>query len=149
MKLMLDTNVLFDVFCEREGFYADAARLLAVKIFGDGTLWACANSFTDIYYVATRQGMDGTALQSAFANCTQHLNICSLGQEEIVNASARKWSDFEDCLIDECASKVGADFIITRDANGFESASAPALSPTKFFEMLESEYGVVYADIDI
>lgn len=146
---MLDTNVLFDIFCEREGFYADAARLLAVSVLGDGTLWACANSFSDIYYVATRQGIDGIALQNAFADCAQHLNICSLGQEEVMGASTRKWSDFEDCLIDECAKKVGVDFIITRDAKGFQDASVPALSPMQFFDMLESEYGVEYAEVDI
>lgn len=148
MKLMLDTNVMIDLFCEREGFYEDAKKLLAMSVLGDGTLWACANSFTDIYYVATRQGVDGSALQEAFIESAEDIEVCSLDKGDILNASARKWNDFEDCLVEECANKIGADVIVTRDCRGFEQATVPAMSPAQLFDFLEREYGVVYDEVD-
>ena len=51
MKLLIDTNVLLDVFLCREQFVADAKKLFIMKQFRDAELWIAAQSYTDLYYV--------------------------------------------------------------------------------------------------
>ena len=44
------------------------------------------------------------------------------------------FSDFEDCLQDECAKQVFADYIITRNTDDFLTSEIPAISPADFLE---------------
>lgn len=46
-------------------------------------------------------------------------------------------ADFEDCLQDECATSVCADYIITRNIKDFEQAQVKAILPEKFLELLK------------
>ena len=55
---------------------------------------------------------------------------------------------FSDCLVSLAAEKVGADFLVTRDARGFERSRVPALSPQELFDYLERERGITYDTMD-
>ena len=48
-----------------------------------------------------------------------------------------EFSDFEDCLQDECAKGIGADYIITRNVKDFEQSKVPAITPEQFLEIVE------------
>ena len=87
-------------------------------------------------------------VQDAFVNSASFLRICPVDQDDVLAAASRKWPDFEDCLISEGAQKVRADYLITRDKNGFARSDVEAMSPNSFFSMLESDYGIVYEEID-
>ena len=54
MKLLIDTNVLLDVFLCREQFVADAKKLFIMKQFKDAELWIAAQSYADLYYVGAK-----------------------------------------------------------------------------------------------
>ncbi len=149
MRLLLDTNILIDFFNEREGFYEDALRLLMSGYHGDNELWASASSFTDIFYILTRSGIDRDQLQDAFINSLDYLRICPIDQDDIMHAAQRHWHDFEDRLIAEAAEKVRADLIITRDKGGFADSSIPAISPAALFDHLEKVHGITYELIDL
>lgn len=144
MKLFLDTNVLIDLFGHRDGFYDDALKLVGSHILGDTTLWSSAKSFTDIFYVLMRCDVDPSALQKAFIASLEFLNVCALDQDDIADAAAQDWPDFEDCLIAISAAKVEADVIITRDEAGFARASIPTYTPDGFFRYLQEAHGISY-----
>ena len=48
------------------------------------------------------------------------------------------FSDFEDCLQDECAKEVSADYIVTRNIGDFQSAKVKAITPQDLLEMIGS-----------
>lgn len=48
------------------------------------------------------------------------------------------FSDFEDCLQEECAVAVSADYIVTRNPKDFVSSRVPAILPNDFLKKLES-----------
>lgn len=144
MKLFLDTNVLVDLYGQRNGFYDDALKLVGSSILGDTTLWASAKSFTDVFYVLTKCQGDPSSLQNAFLTSLDFLSVCAIDQDDIANAASQGWSDFEDCLIALCAAKVEAEYIITRDQTGFASSPIPALSPSEFFQHLQETYSITY-----
>lgn len=45
----------------------------------------------------------------------------------------------KDCLQDECAKGIGADYIITRNIKDFEQSKVPAITPEQFLEIMEKE----------
>ncbi|MCL1809940.1 MAG: PIN domain-containing protein, partial [Clostridiales bacterium] len=76
--------------------------------------YMCANSLTDIYYVVKKvQGAEKT--KETIANLITAMNILPLTDSDCKQALALPMNDFEDAIIAVCASKVNADFIVTRD----------------------------------
>ena len=47
------------------------------------------------------------------------------------------FSDFEDCLQEECAVAISADYIITRNAKDFALSRVPAILPDEFLKKYE------------
>ena len=76
MRVLLDTNVLFDITA-RQSEYPESALLLVPNYFGDAELWVSAKSYTDIFYVLDKH-MDSGAIQDAFLAGFDHLQVCSV-----------------------------------------------------------------------
>lgn len=146
MKVLIDTNILIDYFAQRNDFYDDTLKLKAAAVFGDIDIWATSNSLTDVFYIL-RKSHGSSIIQEMFLNAKELLNICSVTSEDIFATAEKKWPDFEDCLMYRCAEKIKADYLLTRDREGFFGANTPCLSPSEFFVMLEKEVGISYQDI--
>lgn len=146
MRVLLDTNVLIDFFGKRAPFYQDAVKLKAAALFGDIEIWATANSFTDVFYILHKTH-DSHAIQDMFIASKEILNICSVTSEVILSTAEKKWPDFEDCLIDTCAKNIRADYVLTRDKEGFSFSHTPISSPKEFFLEFEETTGISYAEL--
>lgn len=143
MRALIDTNVLLDYFGRRMPFFSAWKKLSAMEAFGDIELWAAPQSFADVFYIL-RKVIDPADLQHAFSESLSFLNVCHVDEAVTAEAFRRPWPDYEDCLIALCAESIGADYLITRDEDGFRKSKVPVFSPDSFFAMLESEHGVVY-----
>lgn len=148
MRLLLDTNVLIDLYTQRPPDGDIAQKLLVMREFGDAELWVSAKSCTDVFYVLSKT-FQSEFIQNAFDESYQWLEICSIDAADIHLASSRKWDDFEGCLIDICAEKVKADYVLTRDESGFMNAHVQVISPHAFFDMMQEDHGLVYDIIDM
>ncbi len=147
MRAFLDTNVLIDLLTERPPEGVEAVKLLAMQELGDVELWASAKSFTDMFYVMRKEN-PSEVVQQAFIDSLEYLQVCELGCEDIRAAAERKWTDFEDCLIDVCAEKIRADVLLTRDKDGFKQSRLKTASPKQMFLWLEEEMRLTYEVID-
>jgi predicted nucleic acid-binding protein len=147
MRVLLDTNVLIDYYAKREPYYQDAFKLRIMQEFGDIELWASIQSFSDISYIL-RNEADNERLQQAFLASLNFLHVCSLDQNDLEKACRAPWKDFEDCLIERCGQKLKAQFILTRDVEGFDRSDTTVLSPTEFFSLISKEYGLTYDSIE-
>jgi predicted nucleic acid-binding protein len=143
MRLLLDTNVLIDYFSERKPYHKDAFRLRIMHEFGDAELWASIQSFADIAYVL-RDEASSEAIQHAFLESLEFIHVCSLDHDDLLEALRDEWEDFEDRLIEQCARKVKADRIITRDKNGFQNSKAAVCAPSEFFLELEQSQNITF-----
>ena len=148
MRILLDTNVLFDITAQRAPFAATANKLLIMGVFDDAELWVSAKSYTDLFYVM-RKTHDSASVQRAFVAGLEHFKVCSVDGNDIRLAASREWPDFEDCLIGVCAEKVRADYLLTRDIAGFERSAIPALSPEDFFAQLQHTHGLAYEEVTL
>lgn len=148
MKLLLDTCVLIDYFSRREPYFSACIKLRIMQAMGDAELWVSAKSFTDIFYVL-RKAVEPPALQAAFIQSLDFLNICSVHGQDIHDAAQLAWLDFEDCLIEVCAQKIKADYILTRDTKGFDRATTCIMTPADFLRKAEKEFALSYEEMAI
>ena len=143
MRILLDTNVILDLLVVRQPWEREAFIIKGIAYFGDAEVWVPAKSFTDIFYIM-RRSFKPERVQELFLELRDVFHLCSLDEEDIFAACERCWPDFEDCLVALCAEKVKADYIVTRDKEGFADASVPALTPHDFIETLGADVGVFY-----
>lgn len=146
MRLLLDTNILIDFYTQREPFGQDARKLAIMSTFGDADLWVSTKSFTDIFYVLSKDNA-ADSIYRAFAESYRYFQFCSVEGADVQMATDRAWPDFEDCLIAICAEKVKADYLLTRDKTGFAASSIPPISPADFFQMIERDYNLIYDEV--
>lgn len=59
------------------------------------------------------------------------------------------WDDLEDCLIALAAERVGADYLITRDAKGFARSTVPAVSPDAWLNIMREEHSLDYGEVQL
>lgn len=143
MNLLLDTNVFIDYIGRKEPFYAAAERVVAAGFFGDARLWVPAQSLKDAFYVLSRH-LDPHRIQQAFVKTCEVVTPVGTSADDALRAARLSWNDYEDCLVALCADKVKADYLVTRDANGFERSSVPVISPTEWLAMMQREHGLTY-----
>lgn len=146
MRVLLDTNVLIDFFGKRPAYYDEAVKLKAAAFFGDIEAWATANSLTDVFYVLSKN-QKSSAIQKMFLASKDTLHICSVTPEDIYATAEQEWQDFEDGLVDICAQKLRADYLLTRDIKGFAQAKSPVRTPAEFLSAFEQETGISYAEL--
>ena len=65
------------------------------------------------------------------------LNVISASHGQVVRAIRNKiFKDFEDCLQDECAKTVNAQFIVTCNVRDYTCAGTTAVTPDQFLDIL-------------
>ena len=74
------------------------------------------------------------------------LQIVGVSPEDAQRATALRCADFEDCLVTQCAAKVRADYIVTRNVKDFKASSVEAVTPEELFKRLEAQ-GLVYEEV--
>ena len=144
MRVLLDTNIIFDILCKRPFDEDGLVQLKVMHAFSDVELWASAKSYTDLFYVIRRE-LGAERAQELLEDTLTWMHACSVDEDDIKAALQARWTDFEDSLVNVCAAKVKADFLVTRDAAGFRSSKIPHGSASEFMEFVFQKTGVHYA----
>lgn len=132
MTLLIDTNVLLDVFLQRKPFENFSKQILEVCMLNKHEGIIAAHSFTDLFYLLKKY-FNSTDLRSLLLQVTKSFKIATINKEKIVTSLLRNdFPDFEDCLQDECANEFSADYIITRNTKDFATAKTKVLTPEQF-----------------
>lgn len=70
------------------------------------------------------------------------LTVTGASHEKVVDAVNREdFPDFEDCLQVQCAKKIKADYIITRNVSDYVCSNVQAVTPKEFAEKMEQGRG--------
>ena len=150
-KLLLDTNVVIDFLHHREPFFEPTRLLMLCGRVGEFSLWIASSQVTDIVYIMTDGGKEGKlpeALEKLRALRT-FVNVLAVAEADIDRMLATSWADPEDGLLVDLALKMRADAIITRDADFPETDLIRVHDCASFFEWLEQEMNLSYADVPL
>lgn len=136
MKVLVDTNVILDGFLERELFVEDAKALLNAIQSQQTEGFVTATTLTDIFYIVRRETKNIEQAREAVSRTLTLMQICPVDRRILEAAFASNLHDFEDAVQLACAIAKSWDAIITRDPQGFASATIPILSVRELLEQL-------------
>lgn len=130
-KILVDTNVLLDVLCERTEFYSDSAAVWSLAEQGQVTAFVAAVSITNIYYIARRLSDHRKAIK-ALVQLRDIFTLAACDAHIINQAIDARMPDFEDAVQCFTAAHVGAEVIVTRNVKHFTKGGTPAATPAEF-----------------
>ncbi len=140
MKILVDTNVIMDDLLGREPFSEYSRRVIQICTTKKVAGFLAAHTIPTIFYLLRKVIPAAEERRRTILNFFTIFEIAPIDGEKILFALNNfGFKDFEDCLQDECAVAVGADYIITRDVKDFANSKTPALTPEEFMLKWNSE----------
>ena len=89
------------------------------------------------YYILRKDYKESSVRRIMIKSLFDILDVSGINRDVLVNALDREdFEDFEDCVQDECAEMVAADYIVTRNVKDFEHSKIPAIAPDEFLKLL-------------
>ncbi|MBS3948505.1 MAG: PIN domain-containing protein [Dethiobacter sp.] len=136
MKILIDTNVIIDYLADRTPFADHSEQVLALCGSGKVTGLVTANAITDIYYVLRKVAGREKTLEAIRTLCSV-LDITDMGKADILNAMELDMPDYEDALAAQCAKRVKAEYIVTRNSSDYANSPVPAKEPATFLTQFQ------------
>jgi predicted nucleic acid-binding protein len=134
MKILIDTNVLIDVFTKRDPYCAASADVLRLTEKRGMTLFVTVSQTTDIFYILHRYLKDSEKAREYVKFVGDNMTLADTTVADYNGAIASDITDFEDALLAFCAKRLRADWIITRNETDFKLSPVPAVSPENFLK---------------
>lgn len=149
LKLLVDTNIIVDFFEDRPPHVESTNLLMSLGAIGEFDLWISSSQFTDAFYLLSAGGKASLVklTKERLRHIRNYVRVCALGESEIDAALDSPWEDVEDACIYQCALKVKADAIITRNKSDFARSSLKVFDCEELFEYLEKKHGISYAEL--
>lgn len=130
MRVLLDTNLILDVWLVREPFWRDSAALLAQIEQGDLKGCICPTTVTTLHYLAKKVLGEDKA-RGLISQLIELCEVCPLTAQSIHQALSSALPDFEDAVIEAVALENQVQVIATRDKKHFRKSRIEAKEPAK------------------
>lgn len=121
MTILVDTNIVLDVLLKRKP-HAGEAQVIMTKC-ADREITGClaAHSIPNLFYIL-RKTYSQKERRRLLKNLCDVFYISALNTEKIMSAiENEEFEDFEDCLQEECAVEIMADYIVTRNPDDYKN----------------------------
>jgi len=137
MRVLLDVNVLMDVFERRNDHYEASARVVSLGIDNQIEAWIPGHAPTTIHYLATRY-LNRQRANDAIDWLLANFQIATVTRDLFLAARKLEFVDFEDAVVAAMAEREQCELVVTRSERDFAKSPVPPISPTK---MLEGFFG--------
>lgn len=136
--ILVDLNVLLDVFYKREPFYELSARILGLIESGQVTGFVASHSLPTLFYILKKDQAIKNP-KTIVSNLLQIIKVASVDQSTIEQALNLDYKDFEDAIQMSSALQCKADYLITRNIKDFQPPLIPVLQPVEFLAITNSQ----------
>lgn len=130
MRVLLDTNVVLDVWLAREPFWKDSAALFAKAERKEIEGWVCPTTVTTLHYLGKK--VLGEHKTRSLLN--QLITICKVGKmsrQTFTVALESEISDFEDAIIEAVSIESDVELIATRNIGDFKKSKITVKEPSQ------------------
>lgn len=135
MNVLVDTNVVLDVILAREPWLADSVAVLDAASDGRVDGWVAGHTITTVHYI-TAANRDRRTATAAVVELLEIFDVVPVARTDFHRALTLDLPGFEDAVQAACALRIGADFLVTRDEQGFPNLQVPAVPPGALVAML-------------
>ena len=138
MVALIDTNVILNYITDREDRFRDSSKIV-MDLCSQGRVdgYIAFHSLSIIWY-SLRIPDEGKRMW--LRDICKILTVTGASHEQILEAIDNiQFKDFEDCLQDECAKEISADFIVTRNIEDFRSSKVKAITPQDLLVLVRED----------
>ena len=135
MKILIDTNVILDVLCNRTDFVEDSLKVFKYCEANQITGCISALSVPNIVYIM-RKELDSERIKEILTTLTSLFTVVDLREADLLKAADLDFTYYEDALQSVCASRAKANYIVTRNIKDFKNSTVPAIKPSELFERI-------------
>ena len=136
-KLFIDTNIVIDLFAEREPFYDDAAKLFSLSDKNMIKLSVSSLTFANTNYLLQKTNSAPTAKEilRKFKILTTVLSL----DDKIIDLAIndRGFRDFEDAIQYYSAVENSQEILITRNLKDFKTSKIPVMTASEFIKTIK------------
>jgi predicted nucleic acid-binding protein len=133
-RILLASNVVLNVFLDREPHYEASAALFDAIKAGSAEGFVSAHAVTTIHYLIARES-DRLAARRTLTRLLGAFRVAPVDQAVIDAAFELPFADFEDAVT-AAAARAASDLIATRDPKGFRGSPVRALQPEAIVALL-------------
>ena len=137
MKVLVDTNVILDVLCNRKEFVADSLRVFQCCEVRHITGYISALSIPNIVYIM-RKELHSERIKEILHTLTMVFSVVELRESDLLKAAELSFDDFEDAIQSICAARAGAEYIVTRNGKDFVNSPVPAITPADLLKCVSN-----------
>ena len=135
MKVLIDTNIILDVLCKRPAFYEDSAKIFKLcevkKISGV----ISALSIPNIMYIL-RKELDADKTREILDSLMLIFSVADLKADDLKKAADMRFMDYEDAIQSACATRIKANYIVTRNIKDFSESKVTAIKPAELLDRI-------------
>ncbi len=135
MKVLIDTNIILDVLCKRPAFYEDSAKIFKLcevkKISGV----ISALSIPNIMYIL-RKELDADKTREILDSLMLIFSVADLKADDLKKAADMRFKDYEDAIQSACATRIKANYIVTRNIKDFSESKVTAIKPAELLDRI-------------
>ncbi len=135
MKLLIDTNVILDIFLKRNPFFSDSYGAVRKAIENGDKCFLSATAATDIFYILRKHLKSAKDAKTRLTDLKRLAEFSDVLASDVTRAMESDMDDFEDAVVDSVASRIGADYILTRNVKDFADAKTRAVTPAEFLTL--------------
>ena len=136
-KVLIDTNIILDLFAKREPFYLEAAKLFSLADKMTISLFVSALSFANLNYILSKQKNSNEAKQ-LLRRLKLIVSIIDFNDKILsLSLNDNDFKDFEDALQYYSATTNSIDVIITRNLKDFQCSQLPVMTAQQFIKSIE------------
>ena len=131
MRVLIDANILLDVLQARRPHLKNSSLIWKLCETDQTTGYVSSLSFANIVYVMCKE-LDAETIEDVFAKLQLIFRFTELSVSDLSKAIALRLDDFEDALQIATASRLKADYIITRNVKNFIESETPVVTPDEY-----------------
>ncbi len=135
MTVLLDINVVLDVFLARDPWLADSAAVVQAGLDGKVPAYLSTASLPTIFYIV-RHNADLAKAHAVIKECLDTFSILTVDRTTLEMATTFPGSDFEDNLQIAFAVEAKLDAIVTRNPKDFTGSPVPVMTPAELLALL-------------
>lgn len=135
--IFVDTNILIDFVCRREGFLESARKLFSLCCMGKIELTVSSLSLVNTMYIARKHG--SSVVSGRLSRLSAFIKVADMTADSALWALSSGWKDYEDAVQYSVAIKEGADCIVTRNKKDFADATIPVYTAEEALEVIATQ----------
>ena len=136
-RLLIDTNIVIDLFAKRDPFYNDTAKLFSLADKNKLKLSVTSLTFANTNYIL--QKSESAAITREILRKFKILTTVLALDEKIVDLALNdnEFVDFEDAIQYYSAIENNQHIIITRNLKDFKPSKIPVMTASEFIKTIK------------